>query len=251
MSLPTLGVSKHITTLPISKREVEFRPFLVKEEKILIIADSSGKESDMEMAVSRIVENCTFSKVQAGGLCQADLEWLLLQIRIHSKGGTAELVFQCINPVDTLDKNGNPTGEKHECSFKNEINADLNTVEITNGNKSDVIELTDSIGIKMKAPTISVLRAVDKLNESEVEAAFTRVLACIESIYDGEEVWLAKDLKREEINTFLESFTDKQFDNVKEWVENLPVMKLKVDYVCANCGAKDTIVIEGIDNFFG
>jgi len=252
MTLPVLTAPKHKTTLPVSKKEVDFRPFLVKEEKIMIIADSNNSEDDMIQAIIQVVDNCTFNKVNPETLCQADMEYLLLQIRGRSKGFESELVFRCVNQVSVRDEDGvkHPT-DKKDCGHKNDIVADLKTVSLVGGNDSDLIDLGGGLGLKMATPSISVLRAIDKIDEDEIEAGFSQIMACIESIYNADEVWQAKDLSRNELSDFLDTFTSAQLDTVKEWRDNIPVLKLNIDYQCQSCGAKDNIVIEGIDNFFG
>jgi len=239
MALPVLNAPISTTTLPVSGREVEYRPFLVKEEKILIIAESSGEEKDMIAAVHQIVNNCTFGKVDTKKLCATDLEWLILQIRAKAKGYTTTLSFRCENEVD---------GEK--CGMVNDIDVDLHDVKVTEQNENNVIELTPEVGIKMAVPSVEVLSAIENSDFSEVEKHFLVLYAHIESIYDNDQVWLTKDLTKDEIADFVDSFSDDQMKEIENWISSTQQLYLDVKYRCAQCGATDTIRISGIDSFF-
>lgn len=239
MTLPTLAIPKYKTILPVSKKEIEYRPFLVKEEKILIIADSSDDENDIETAIEQVISNCTFGKINAKKLCQADLEWIILQIRARAKGYTTTLSFKCDNIVD--DK---------PCGMVNDIDVDLHDVIVSNPADSDLIDLCDGVGIKMSVPNVEVLTAIGNLNESEVAKSFLTLAAHIEQIYDNDQVWETKDLSREEIEEFVESFSDEHMKKIESWVSKTPTLSLNVKYKCASCGVEDTLTIEGIDSFF-
>jgi len=249
MSLPVLNAPIHKTTLPVSLVEVTFRPFLVKEEKIMIIAEAEDSVDEIENAVSQVITNCTFGKIDPYKLCQTDLEWLLLQVRGRSKGFDVDLVFRCVNEIDKEDKDGHT--HKGPCNFRNEIKSNLKTVKVVGGNESQIIQLSEDIGMKMREPTIGVLRAIEKLKLSDVDRGMAIIMASIESIYNRDEVWAAADLTREELTEFLESFTESQFNKVKDWGENSSELQLEVNFICQKCGAKDKITISGMENFFG
>ena len=240
MALPKIDIPTFTTTLPASKKEVKYRPFLVGEEKIMIIANSSGEDADMETAIEQVVSNCTFGEIDLNELAQVDLEWLLVQIHARAKGFITQIAFKCLAE--------NADGK--ECGHVNEIDADLNKIEVV-GNTDNLIDLGTGIGLKMRTPSIGITNAIEKLDEDEVENTFTKIISCIESIYDEENVWLTDELEKEEIMEFINQFSDAQFLKVKDWVDNIQTLKLEVNFLCMNCGKKDKVVIEGIESFFG
>ncbi|MDX8383188.1 MAG: hypothetical protein R8M45_03835 [Ghiorsea sp.] len=242
--LPSLSIPKHTTTLPCSGVEVSYRPFLVKEEKIMIIAESSKDDKEITEAIHQIIDNCTFGKMEIKELSNADLEWILLQIRIKSKGNTSELSFRCINEVK--DDNG----VVKECGFVNDISINLDDVKAKTSNTTNVIQLTDDIGIKMKEPSIASMEKAESTATNEMDKTFGDIVACIECVYSGEDVITAKELTIDEMTDFLDEFTQKQLNELVNWISNAMSIEISVPYVCLKCHATDNIVVKGIDNFF-
>jgi len=239
MSLPILTIPKYKTTLPVSGIEVEYRPFLVKEEKIMIMADASSDDKDLEQAVSQIISNCTFGKINSDDICETDIEWIILQIRCRAKGYNTTLSFQCENEVD---------GKK--CGFVNDIDVDLHNIEVNKPNESNLIDLAGGIGLKMRIPNSKILLAIDSMDIPSLEKKFMTIYAYIESIYSADQVWEVEKLEKEEMDDFFGTFTSAQTNMVEEWISDAPELTLTVDYNCASCGCTDKIEIQGIESFF-
>ena len=184
MALPKLASAKHELTLPSNGEKVEFRPFLVKEEKLLLMAQSAGTEKDQIRAIKDIINNCTFGKVDANTLPFFDLEYVFLQLRAKSVGEKTKISVTC--PDDKKTK------------VQVEINlADIKCV--TNVEHNNKIELGDGIGIMMKYPMIDIMAA----QTDKPEAAFEIIKNCVDSIYDAENVTDRKDMDEKELNEFI------------------------------------------------
>jgi len=238
-NLPLINVPKHRTVLPCSGKEIEYRPFLVKEEKILILAAESGEENAVEDAVLQVVENCTFNKVDIEKLPRVDLEWILLQLRKRSKGGEIHLFFKC----GKLDEN------EKECNHTNEFFYNVDDIKYVGpDSKGATIKLIDDIGVKMKIPTVEDSKKI-RLEDS-LEGIFDTLIASIEMIYKGDVVWQVKDISREEVEEFLESLPTDQLKKIQTFIDNLPRLVLEVDFTCSKCGYKEKIELSGLDSFF-
>jgi len=237
MGLPQVNkdVPVHETTLPFSKKKVEFRPFLVKEEKILIIAAASDNADEQKAAVKQIIDNCTFTKVDLSKLEDVDVEWLMLELRKRSKGTKSPLSYRCMNEVDGK-----------VCNTQIDVEADLEKVRYVSEADSDVIKLNEEIGLKMKLPKRSETRE----SESALEEAFDRIISCIDMVYAGDEVWHTKDLTRADLVDFIDTWSNDQLERVMNFVNNVPHLELDVEMTCPKCKYKEVVLIEGLDNFF-
>jgi len=238
-SLPQISAPVSKTTLPCSGIEVEFRPFLVKEEKILIIAAESEDEKAIDAAVLQVVTNCTFGKIDFEKVPAVDLQWMILQLRKHAKGNNIELFFKC----EATDEEGK------KCGHTNEIVKKIDDVKYygpTSGSKR--IELTDQIGIKMKVPTMKDAKDI-RMNDS-VEGMFDTIISAMEMIYNGDEVWQIENVPRKELEAFIEELPPTQFNRVQAFIDNLPRLVLEVDFECKKCKHTEKIELTGLDSFF-
>jgi hypothetical protein len=231
MALPKLASAKYELTLPSNGKKVEFRPFLVKEEKLLLMAQSAGAETDQIRAIKDIIHNCTFDSVDANTLPFFDLEYVFLQIRAKSIGEKAKIQVTC--PDDGVTKV--------------EVEVNLGEVKcVNNVEHSDKIELGDGIGIMMKYPKIDVMtQAGDDAN-----SAFNVIKGCIASIYDNENVTDRKDMDEKELDTFIESMTHQQFEDMNNFFITMPRVKEEVSVKNPNTGVESKVVLEGMASFF-
>ena len=226
MALPKLASAKYELTLPSNGEKVEFRPFLVKEEKLLLMAQSAGGEKEQIVAIKDIINNCTFGKVDANTLPFFDLEYVFLQLRAKSVGEKTKISVTC--PDDKKTK------------VQVEINlADIKCV--TNVEHNNKIELGDGIGIMMKYPMIDIMAA----QSDKPEAAFEIIKNCVDSIYDAENVTDEKEL-----NEFIESMTHEQFEKMNNFFTTMPRVKEEVKVKNPNTGVESTVVLEGMASFF-
>ena len=230
MALPKITAPEYTLILPSSKKKVKYRPFIVKEEKLLLMAVESKSEDEMKSAVEQIISNCTFSKCNPNDMPVVDIEFLFLQLRIKSKGEKTEYSFKC-----------------EKCGVSNDKSADLTKVKVINGDHSNIIKLTSDIGLKMLAPTYKMAGNIS--NEMTTDDIFNVIVDSIESVYDGEEVTLAKDESKEDLLEFIESLSDAQFKDIRSYFDNLPALELELDFSCVGCKEKNNIKLRGLQNF--
>jgi len=231
MALPKLASAKYELTLPSNGEKVEFRPFLVKEEKLLLMAQSAGGEKEQIRAIKDIINNCTFGKVDANTLPFFDLEYVFLQLRAKSVGEKTKISVTCPDDKET--------------KVQVEINlADIKCV--TNVEHNNKIELGDGIGIMMKYPMIDIMAA----QSDKPEAAFEIIKNCVDSIYDAENVTDRKDMDEKELNEFIESMTHEQFEKMNNFFTTMPRVKEEVKVKNPNTGVESTVVLEGMASFF-
>lgn len=234
MTLPTIESPKYFLTVPSTKRSVEFRPFLVKEEKVLMIAQEAGTNQSMISAMKDVINACTFGALDLYSLAMSDLEYILLQLRAKSVGETSDISIQC-----------------DECDEVIELTIDLSEIEVSEGkNEENKIQLTDDVGITLKSPG---------LKEAEVAARSSKkvkgnpivqsLMTVIESVYDAEAVYPFADASPKEIENFIDSLSSKQVVKIKEWVDGLPSLKKEIKYKCSK-GKERTKVLSGLDDFF-
>lgn len=230
MPLPKLDLPTYTLELPASKQKIKYRPFLVKEERLLLMAMESKEEDEMKSAIEQIITNCTFDKIVPDDLPLVDIEYIFLWLRIKSKGKDAEYAFKC-----------------SECGVVNDKVADLTKVEVTNKDRDDIIHLTSDIGLKMKVPTYALTNTIT--TDMTSKDVFNVIIDSIESIFDGDEVHLAKDQSKEELSDFIDTLSSTQFKNIREYLENTPALELNVDFNCASCKTENKLMLRGIHDF--
>jgi hypothetical protein len=243
MTLPKLNTPTFTTTLPSTGKPVKYRPFLVKEEKILLIAMTDDNEETVMDAVRDIITNCTFGNLDVNSLTNFDLEWLFLQLHIKSKSLVKELKFSCSNIVK--DENGNDK----TCGHETIINYNLDNVKIKKDeDHSKKIMLEDNIGVIMRYPTFEKMKELqDILAKEDIEAIYEAFGSFIETIFEGENVF--SDFTKGELKEFIENCTDEQFSKIKKFFETMPRLSAKVPLKCQKCGHSDEVIVEGLQSF--
>lgn len=228
MALPKLQVPTYELTLPSNSKKVKFRSFLVKEEKLLMIANETGEEDERRLAISQIIDNCTFSKLDATKLPAFDIEYLFLQLRAKSVGESVELKILC--PDDNLTYT--------------DVVINLMDIKCKKPKKnSNVIKLDDSVGVVMKYPTISTV-----IGESD--SPVDVIIDSISSIYDGDSVFDSADFSRDEIAAFVETMSQKQLQSVSSFFENIPKVSITIKVKNPKTDVESNVTLAGLDSFF-
>jgi hypothetical protein len=237
MALPKMNAPLYNATIPSNKKEIKFRPFLVKEEKSLLLAQQSEDPKVMINTLKSIIENCIVDDLDVDKLAIFDYEYLFTQIRAKSVGEIVELMFLC----DTC------TDEK----AKAPVNLDISkfVVEFPEGH-SNKIELFDDVGIMMKNPNIDTLDKLEQVNDGDINAIFDVVADCMESVYTTEEVFNTKDQTKQEVIDFLENLTQEQFKKIENFFLTMPKLRQKVEYDCPVCNKHHIKTMEGLESFF-
>jgi len=235
MALPQLNTAvKYELKVPSSGEMVEYRPYLVKEEKILMIAMESEDQRQIIRATRDIITSCTFEQVDIMKQPMFDLEYIFLKLRAKSVGETSKLKFSC-----------------EKCQTPNDYDINLDELQPIGSQVENTIALTDTIGVTMKYPTVRDVDSSDA--KSEIDMVFAVLVSSIESIYDAENVYPASESTKAELTTFIENLNQKQFNKLQAWFEAMPKLKKKVLFTCVqeDCKHENEFDIEGIQSFFG
>ena len=236
MALPKLTTPTYELEVPSTDEKIKYRPFLVREEKILLIALESGKSEDIITAIKDIVTECTYGKIDLGKMPMFDVEYIFLNIRAKSVGEVSTLKLLCPDDKETY------------------VNIDIDLSEImvqVDEGHNPKIELTDEMGMIMTYPTIDSLNATG-VTEITADNMLDVISACILQIYDkkGEEVFETKDQTKKEISEFVESLNTKQFQEVQKFFDTMPKLKHTVELENPKTGVKSEIVLQGLNDFF-
>ncbi len=234
MALPKINVATYELNLPSSNEIVKFRPFLVKEEKILLMAMEGGETKDMMNAIKQIIGNCVSSpKLNIEELPLFDLEYVFVKLRAKSIGEKTKLGLKC-----------------EECDATTEVEVNIDEVEIVKGENHDPkIQLTDDVGVVLKYPRIDMMEGIGNLNN--IEEGFAVLRKSIEMIFSGDEVYEAKDHSEKELDDFLNSLTRDQFQKIQDFFDGLPKLKKDVKWNCSGCQKEREVTLEGMNAFFG
>lgn len=235
MSLPVLNSPKFTTTLPVSKDSIEYRAFLVKEEKHLIAAAESDNPSDVEDAMRQVIVNCTFNKIDIDSLSMVDYEWILIKLKERSKGKLITQTFECQNVIDNK-----------KCKHVTTIESSTDEIRFVAGSPENKINLGDDIFVEMRVPTLKDVQSLVKGDDD----GYDLILASIKSIFTDEEVFPTDALSQEDLKNFVDSMNTEQFSKLKDFVENSPRLELDVDFKCQKCGAEEKLTITGAESFF-
>ena len=246
MALPKVSTPTYELTIPSSGEKVSYRPFLVKEEKTLLMAMESKDTTAMTKAMQDIITACTDGEVNPKDLAPYDLEFFFLQLRGRSVGEIIEV--KAPRPPN-FEACCEEATEEDICELS--INIDDIKVD-TSKIKPSEIEISDTIGIKLRFPEIDAIQKYSAV-EGEIKAAdiFKLIIECIEYISDGDDIFKAKDHTKKELNEFLESLSSGQFNKIREFFESMPRLSHDVDWVCPKCEKSKPLTLTGIDSFFG
>ena len=243
MALPKLNIIKHNLTLPSTGKKITFRPFLVKEEKILMMAMESGEATDMIHALRDIITSCVEEDIKVNTLPMFDIEYIFLQLRSRSVGEKTPITYSLENDNCEKVKGVN-------CSYLTEINLDEVQVE-KNKDHKDIIDLTKDIKIKMKYPQIEASAEIMGLEgEKLIDKTFEMIGGCMEYIMEGEEMHQTSDYSQKEIDDFLNSLSSPQFREIQKFFDTMPKLRKEVTAKCSECGKENKRVLEGLGDFF-
>ena len=233
MTLPVINTPTYELVVPSTKETLVYRPFLVKEEKILLMAMEEEKDTQLNRALKQVVNNCTFEKVDVGKLPLFDLEYIFLRIRAKSVGEVAKIQVLCEDDGETYVP----------------VEIDLESIEVEfQEDHSTTIELNDEISIEMGYPTFEFLNF--KADETEVNQLFDIIGSSIERVYEGETVYEKADFSKKELKVFLESLTSEQFLRVQKFFETMPRLRHKLEVTNPKTKKKNEITLEGLQAFF-
>jgi len=238
MPLPKIATPTYEMVLPSSNKKIKYRPFLVKEEKILIIAMESEDQKQITNALKTVINNCILSRgIKVDKLSTFDIEYLFLNIRGKSVGENVEVMITCpddnetqvpvIIPLDEIKIQRNP---KHQRDIK----------------------LDDDLVMRMRYPSLNefIKTNFDFTDEVGVEESFDLVISCIDQIFNEEESWTSSDCTKKEMVDFLEQLSSKQFKDVEQFFDTMPKLSHKIKVTNPKTKVENEIVLEGLSSFF-
>ena len=240
MALPKLNVPVYEAILPSTEKVIKYRPFLVKEEKILLTALEADETKALSSAVRQIVNNCVQGELDVDKLPTFDIEYLFLRLRAKSVG---EKVTIGLKPYEC------PKNENRLCENTTQVEINLEEVKVDkNKAPSSKIMLDDKIGIKMKYPNIDTINLTGTTSEA---AGMDVIKGCVDMIFTEEDTHERDSFTDEELDEFIDSLNSQQFKLVKDFFDNMPVLKHTVKYKCETCGEKKETILQGLNSFFG
>ena len=248
MGLPKIAVPEYQLTLPSTGKDIKYRPFLVKEEKLLLIAMEGQNEQEILTAVQNVISECVLEDIDANTLPMFDIEYIFLWLRAKSKGEIIDLKYTC------------PT-----CKGPIPVGFNIEDIKMHYDEKhSTKIELTNDLGVVFKYPNVALQKKISELPDdlTQIDMIFKTVFLCVDYIYDGETTYSSKDHTEKEMMDFLESLTDEQFQKLSVFYETMPKLKHELKMECKNkvkqegkkkdkvCGYTEDLTLEGLASFF-
>jgi len=247
MALPKLNVPIYEITCP-SGQKLSFRPFLVKEEKLLLIAMQSNDTKTIFETTLQVLKNCVegVSNVKIEKLPLFDIEFLFLNIRARSIGEQVKLKYKCNGQIANVE-----TGAIQTCGMVSEYQIDLLSIQPTFGEgHNKYIDLTSAgVGVTLKYPTFTSFQRIVR-KDLPSEEAFSFLLDCIESINDASSVTMAKDVPRTELIEFIDFLSHEQVSKMDKFFDTMPKIESTIHFNCPKCGTKEDIMVSGLDSFF-
>jgi hypothetical protein len=238
MPLPKIATPTYELEIPSLKKSVKYRPFLVKEEKILIIAMESEDPKQISEAVKTVISNCILTRgIKVDQLATFDIEYLFLNIRGKSVGESVDILLTCPDDGTT--------------QVPISINLDEIQVEFREDHSRD-IKLDDNLTLRMRYPSMNefVKNNFSTENQISVDDTFDMICSCVEQIYSEEESWSSSDVTKKELKEFLEQLTSQQFKDIEKFFETMPKLSHTVKIKNPNTEVESEVVLEGLTSFF-
>ena len=234
--LPKLNDNpKYNEIVPSLGKKIRFRPYLVKEEKILLLAAETGDSTDILNAIADTVSACIEDEIDLDNLTSFDVEYLFLKIRSKSVGETQNLNIKC-----------------KECDHGNDFTIDFRKIEIDVPEVQEKIQLTDTVALKMKWPSYRKILNDAQLQaaKNKTEFAFRYITLCIDSIMTENENISTKDVTQEDLDEFINSMSGQQYNSLESYFKSMPKLKYDIDFECTNCQHHNKYQLNEVNDFF-
>jgi len=237
MALPLANVAKYELTLPSQQKVIHYRPFLVKEEKILLMAMESGESKEMISAIKEIVKSCTFGEMNAEQHPMFDIEYVFLQIRAKSVGEVAKLKVLCPDDGETYG----------------DVDVDLSKIEVMvddDHSNNIMIDEDRKLGVTMKYPSLKDIDGDSLSGDINIAKTYKMIENSIESIYEGETVHLSKDIDKKELTEFLDNLSADQMKKLTTFYNTMPRLEHKVKVTNPKTKVESEVTLKGLASFF-
>lgn len=237
MALPMNPCPTYTLTIPSTKKQLKYRPFLVREQKSLLIAQQSEQDSVMIDTIKEVIKTCAQNDVDVDKLASFDIEYIFLQLRAASVGEFVELFFKC--------------DDSHEGDPTIKVPMDVREAKVEEfAGHTNKITLFNNVGVVMKYPNVDTLKKINTANDDEFDQVVDIVIDCIDYIYDADEVYAASDHSKQELVEFLNNLTSEQFEKIRKFFITMPKLRLYFKYTCPVCAKQYDRYVEGLSSFF-
>ena len=237
MALPKLETPKHSCILPSNGQMIEFRPFLVGEQKMLLIAQESEDKNDIIREMMRLIDICT-DNVDVRKIPSIDIEFLFLQLRIKSIGETSNITVKC---------------DDDNCEGDTDITIELESAKVIEPEEkvSPIIKLTPKVSMELQYPSYAMMQDLNMLeDEIPTSEMFKIISKCVVSVIDGDEVLGRDDFTEKELTSFIDSMSGFMFNDVQKFFDASPKIVIEQDYTCSVCEQNSHLKLEGLGSFF-
>ena len=234
MALPKIDVPRYPVTIPSTGEEFVMRPYLVKEEKVLLLGMESGDPKQISLAIRNLIINCIEGDVDIDTLASFDVEKLFLELRSISVGEKIQIQTKC-----------------QECEHPNSVEIDINDITLKDFDpESAIIKLTDTVGVTMRYPTLDLLGDLDASKLESYDTLMNIVISCINTIFDDENVYDCKKENLKEVQDFVNNLTSDQFKKISTFFNSTPVLEHDLKFVCEKCEHENSYELRGLQSFF-
>ena len=236
MALPKINSTpEYEVKIPSTGKTVKFRPFLVKEQKVLLIALESKDQKQVINSINSTIVSCVKDKIDLNSLTTYDTEYLFTQIRAKSVGEKTTVNINC-----------------KECNTPNEIEINFDDIKVAEGKSSEkIVKINDNYSIKLKYPTYQKLNSYTvHETATQTEQLIESVIACLDSLQSSDEIILFKDEPREEIQEFIDNLSASHLNEIIQFITNIPTLTYDVEFKCEHCSADNKITLKGLADFF-
>ena len=233
MALPQISTPKFEVKIPSTGKIIQYRSYLVREEKILMMAMESGDNKQILIAIKEVIKACTFNKIKVDDLALFDLEYIFLKLRAKSVGEAAKIGIKC-----------------DHCEHTETVSINLDSIEVFFPEKADknhIIKLTDDVGVTLKYLSVD---SVNGSGGSTADDMISIIAAGIENIFDAETVYPASQSTKEELVQFIESLNRSQLEKIEAFFKTTPRLEKKIKFTCTQCSKDTEVTLSGLNSFF-
>ncbi len=233
MALPKLNSANYETMIPSTGQVINFRPYLVREEKILMMALESNDQKQIVKATKDMISSCVTDDIDVDKLATFDIESLFLQLRSKSVGESIGLKVKC-----------------DHCETQNNVTVNFDEIGVDVPSDDGIIMITEEVGVKMRYPSFNDISAIKPDKEESIETAFDIIMKCIDNVFDSDNVYPAAAEGPTKMRVFVESLNTAQFQKLAQFFENMPVLKTVVEFSCVSCKEDNSTELKGLQSFF-
>jgi len=236
MAIPLIVTPEFVTKIPSTKQEIKFRPFLVKEEKILFMALEGGDADEIANAVRSVLKNCILNDdVNIEKLSTFDIEFLFLQLRAKSVGEVIELRLK--------------HRESDECRHVTDYGVKVDDIKVQFPRDiTDKVMVNDTVGVKLKYPSLESIKLVSKHKDVNLDSVIDLMIEHIEFVFDQDNVY--EEFTKQDLRDFIETLNSKQFGELVKFFNDAPELKHEITWTCPECQKEESIVLRGLQSFF-